>query len=31
MTTSFIGNVFGVVEHGQVFVIAGKSIDGASK
>lgn len=29
MLSHFSGNIFGGVLHGQVFVIAGKTIDGA--
>lgn len=31
MISQFIGNIFGPVEPGQIFVIAGKTIDGASR
>lgn len=31
MISEFIGNIFGPVEPGQIFVIAGKTIDGASR
>lgn len=31
MISQFIGNIFGPVESGQIFVIAGKTIDGASR
>lgn len=30
MITQYIGNIFGMLEHGHVFVISGKTIDGAS-
>jgi len=31
MISQFIGNIFGPVEPGQIFIIAGKTLDGASR